>query len=462
MSNSKSSYYYDTETSKFVFKINDNIATSNTYNIEDKKWYILGYTYDGSNVSFYIDGIKLSTNNIQGNVSSNSSFKLATDSKFKALSNMEIGDVYIYNTILSEAEISTNYKTNVSVIYKNLLYGYNEFEPQTLNEYYLKEDIGVTIKNEDISSFYVWIPRFKYKLWNVTGTPGIDSYNAYNKGIDIVFENKNESSGVIKCENSICYSDALLITRVTNNDNGKYYTHPSFSKENKEVTGIWISKYEVSTDKEICNNSNIEGCLSNSLTIESKPGNIAWRNNYLSYFYQNIINIDQNNNYHLIKNTDWGALSYLTHSKYGLCKNDKCKTIGTNKTYISGNEITDSTTNNIYGIFDLSGSASEFVMANYNNEGSTISFNNSHFETIEINKDNYDLYQSNTFILGDATKEISLTDGIWYNNYNSFINDTNNWFVRGGIGTTNYNGMFYYNATTDTNSDYITTRIVIK
>jgi len=252
----------------------------------------------------------------------------------------------------------------------------------------------------------------------------------------------------------------LLITRVTKNDNGKYYTHPAFTNVESEVTGIWISKYEVSTNSKNCNSQDQSGCLSNSLSVESKPGNMAWRNNYLSYFYENIANMDQNNNYHLIKNTDWGALSYLTHSKYGLCIENSCKNIGTNKTYISGNELTDSTTNNMYGVFDTSGSASEFVMANYSKTNS-ITFNNSHFKTIEIPQDNYELYNDNTFILGDATRELTLNEGIWYSNYNSFIDETNNWFIRGGIGTTNYNGIFYYNATTDTNSEYITTRIVI-
>ena len=58
--------------------------------------------------------------------------------------------------------------------------------------------------------------------------------------------------------------------------------------------------------------------------------------------------------------------------------------------------------------------------------------------------------------------EISITDGIWYNNYNNFIDETNNLFIRGGIGTSVNTGMFYYNATTNMNSEYITTRIVIK
>lgn len=460
MSNDKMSYYYNTKTKQFMFNIGTITVNSTPYQIEEKTWHILGYTYNGNQINFYIDGTKISTSNITGSISSNKSFKLATNKNQETLSTMEIGDVYIYNDILTNEEINTNYKSNINVIYDHLVTGYNDFEPKTRNEYYTKEDVGTIIQNEDISSFYVWIPRFKYKLWNVTGEAGIDSYDAYNKGIDIVFETDTQSSGVIRCQDYVCYNDELLITKVTKNDNGKYYTHPAFTTEDSQLTGIWISKYEISTNSTNCNSENQSGCLSNSLPINSKPGNVAWRNNYLSNFYQNISNMDQNNNYHVIKNTEWGALSYLTHSQYGLCINDTCKNIGTNKTYISGNELTDSTTNNMYGVFDTSGSASEFVMANYS-ENNKISFNDSHFTNIDISTSNYNLYKNNTFILGDATRELTLEEGIWYNNYNSFINATNNWFIRGGIGTTNYNGIFYYNATTDTNSEYISTRIVI-
>ena len=249
---------------------------------------------------------------------------------------------------------------------------------------------------------FVWIPRYKYKLWNVTGTPGIDSYDAYRTGIDIVFEQNKETSGVIKCEDNICYSDDLLITKVTNNDNNKYYTHPAFTYGDEELSGIWVSKYEISTSNKECNNETLEGCLSNNLEVQSKKGNTAWRNNYLSYYYQNVKKIDDNA--HIIKNTEWGALTYLTHSKYGLCVNNNCKTIGANKIYISGSELTDSTTYNMYGVFDLAGSASEFVMANYTNN-KNLTLNDTHFGNTEINKNDYNLYQENTFILGDATKE---------------------------------------------------------
>ena len=463
ISNGKMMYYYDTSTNRFVFKVGNTTVSSSTYNIEKGKWYILGYTYDSRKVSFYIDGIKLSTGNISGSILTNETFKIGTDSTFKELSNIEVGDIYIYTDILTEQEINTNYKTEINVLYDNLLSGYNDFVPRTLKEYYLSSDMGEQILIEDVSEFYVWIPRFKYKLWNVTGTPGVDSYDAYNKGIDIIFENGNQSSGVIRCENNECYSDDLLITKVTNNDNGKYYTHPAFKTTLKDVNGLWVSKYELSTDSEYCNDTVISGCLSKDLNINSVSGNSVWRNNYLSYFYQNIKRLDTNNNYHVIKNSEWGAITYLTHSKYGLCQNDKCSIIGVNETYISGNNLNDTTTNNMYGVFDMAGSASEFVMANFADESNNLSLNNTYFESIPISNDDYDLYQNDTFILGDATKEISLNkDNIWYNNYGLFIDRTNNWFIRGGIGTTDNTGIFYYNATTDTNSEYIGTRIVIK
>ena len=461
ISNSKLSYYYDTTNNKFVFKIGDTTVASKTYDIEENSWYVLGYTYDYSKVTFYIDGSKLSVSNISGLISANDSFKIGTNSNNEELSNIEVGDIYIYNDILTSEEINENYNKTINIIYDNLVSGYNEFEPKTLKEYYLSQNMGTNVLNEDISSFYVWIPRYKYKLWNVTGTPGIDSYDAYNKGIDIVFENQVETSGVIKCQNNACYNDNLLITKITNNDNGKYYTHPAFTTSTKEVSGLWVSKYEMSTSNKNCNN-NLSECLSNNLEIESKPGNTVWRNNYLSYFYQNIKSLDETNNYHVIKNTEWGAITYLTHSKYGLCQDNTCTKIEANNTYVSGNNLSDSTTTNIYGIFDLAGSASEFVMANFADSNNNLTLTNTHFNGIAIDNDDYDLYQKDNFILGDATKEIALTDGSWYNNYSTSIDETNNWFIRGGIGTTNNTGIFYYNATTDTNSEYISTRIVIK
>ena len=445
ISNNKFSYYYDNQTHKFIYTDGYTIVSSSEYTISENTWYIIGYTYDESTVKFYVNGNLISTATIHSTLNDNNTFKVGTDMTNSQISNLTVGDIYIYNTVLEEQSINNNYKTSINVIYDNLIAGYDEFTPMTIKEYYLSKPVGTKINNEDVNSYFVWIPRFKYKLWNATGENNIDTYNAYQIGIDIVFEKDNESSGVIYCENLECYSDELKITKITQNDNGKYYTHPAFKNLDEELSGIWVSKYEVSN---------------NNQTIESKPNNEVWTNNYLSSFYQSIKKIG--NNYSMIKNTEWGAITYLSHSKYGVCQNNNCQTITPNTTYISGNNLYDTTTGNIYGVYDMAGSATEFTMSNYTDNPNELSLTNSNFQNTPISNNDYNLYYNNGFVLGDATKELSLESGIWYNSTNNFINSTNNWLARGGIAKNEFASIYSYNATTDIISEYITTRMIIK
>lgn len=437
ITNDKINYYYDITNKKFVFE-NDGIkVSSDTYIISENTWYIIGFTYDGSNLNFYANGTNIKSTNIRGSISSSSSFMIGWNKDINATSNITVGDIYIYNNILSESTINSNYKTSINVIYDNLVAGYNEFTPMTIKEYYLSQPLGTIIDNRDINSYYVWIPRFKYKLWNATGE-NISSYKAEETGIDIIFEKNTESSGVVHCKDNACYSDDLLITKITKNDNDKYYTHPAFTNGDTELTGFWVSKYEIS---------------SNNNQIESKPNNNALVNNSLSDYYQLLKNY--NTNYNIIKNTEWGAITYLSHSKYGVCDNNTCQTISSNNTYISGSNLSDTTTGNNYGVFDMSGSAAEFTMANFSETPNELSLTNSNFKKEEISADKYNLYYQDTFILGDATKELTNTTGTW-------IDSTNNWLVRGGIANQKNSSIFSYSATTDTASNYLTTRIIIK
>lgn len=445
ISNNKFSYYYDNQTHKFIYTDGYTTSLSSEYTISENTWYIIGYTYDESTVKFYVNGNLISTATIHSTLNDNNTFKVGTDMNNSEISNLTVGDIYIYNTVLEEQSINNNYKTSINVIYDNLIAGYDEFTPMTIKEYYLSKPVGTKINNEDVNSYFVWIPRFKYKLWNATGENNIDTYNAYQIGIDIVFEKDNESSGVIYCENLECYSDELKITKITQNDNGKYYTHSAFKNLDEELSGIWVSKYEVSN---------------NNQTIESKPNNEVWTNNYLSSFYQSIKKIG--NNYSMIKNTEWGAITYLSHSKYGVCQNNNCQAITPNTTYISGNNLYDTTTGNIYGVYDMAGSATEFTMSNYTDNPNELSLTNSNFQNTPISNNDYNLYYNNGFILGDATKELSLESGIWYNSTNNFINSTNNWLARGGIAKNEFASIYSYNATTDITSEYITTRMIIK
>ena len=58
---------------------------------------------------------------------------------------------------------------------------------------------GTEIIESDILAYYVWIPRYKYKVWNKDKVIGTASYDAYNTGIDIVFESGTNSTGTISC-----------------------------------------------------------------------------------------------------------------------------------------------------------------------------------------------------------------------------------------------------------------------
>ena len=73
-----------------------------------------------------------------------------------------------------------------------------------------------------------------------------------------------------------------------------------------------------------------------------------------------------------MKNDEWGAAAYLSRSKYG--KNDEV-TINSNSLYYTGggsgnayvNNVAQGTTGNVYGVYDMSGGAWEYVAAYVNN-----------------------------------------------------------------------------------------------
>lgn len=440
---------YNTKNNNFIIDINGFNIISNKYIIEENKFYIISFTMSDKDINLYINGSSI----LNYSMAINTNYNILT---IGGIGNVLVSDLYVYNDILTSKEVNNNYRDNLILITDNLVSGYNNFYPMTTDTYYKSSPLGTTIKDSDINEFYVWIPRFKYRLWNVTGEPNISSYDAYTKGIDISFEKNKESGGSIYCKDNICYSDEERTISLTQNDNDKYYTPSSFTN-NEELLGFWVGKYEVS-------NGCKDNCLTNSSELTILPNQESWRNNNLSNYYEAIEG--KGNSYHIIKNSEWGTISYLSHSKYGICSNMKCTEIASNNTYISGKEGKDSTTGNIYGVYDMAGSASEFVMANYTSNNS-LALNNSNFKyNVTIPSTDYDLYSGTNFILGDATKEILLTQsstGSWDNNYSIFIDKVNNWFIRGGMaGNEVGNGIFYYNATNDSPSEYITTRVVVR
>lgn len=236
--------------------------------------------------------------------------------------------------------------------------------------------IGTKIDKNDILANLVWIPRFRYKLWNASNEV-TDTYKAYDNGIDILFE-----SGL----------NSVIDSKIENN---LYITHPAFGDN---LRGFWISKYELSKNDDV---------------YKSVINTDSYRNDTLDN-YKNIItnlssdyNLGENVESHMITNLEWGATLYLSHSKYGVCNGDGCSSISSNNSYNSGSDKQDTTTRNVYGVYDMAGASMEYALGN-----------------LEI---------------GTATSEVKLENGgTWYGSLGLLTNK--DYILRGGSGR----GMFYF------------------
>ena len=338
------------------------------------------------------------------------------------------------------------------------------------------KNIGNEITEEEISLWYVWIPRYKYTIFN-GNNEGVTA-----KLINITFEHGKSNTGTLQCRTIDDGSEMC-----TDNLNGgtinqiSTYTHPAFKFGNTELTGFWVGKFEVS---------------GSTSAITVKPNVTSLRSQKVSSFFTAIQNVKttygiNNADSHMLKNIEWGAVAYLKQSKYGLGTTDIG--INNNSNYITGcgataesassttcnkyNTTTGmlaSTTGNIYGVYDMSGGAYEYVMGNMKNSSNAFYPNGSGFKTVPDSK-YYDVYmygvgtQTNYHArgkLGDATKEIlvhfNYNAGGWYKDHSYFVKDTYSWLSRGGghSGTSSA-GIFYFNGVNGGARNYYYTRAVL-
>ena len=348
---------------------------------------------------------------------------------------------------------------------------------------------GTTIAESDILAFYVWIPRFKYKVWNKNKVIGTDSYNARTTGIDIVFESEKESTGTISCTYSFNSpsSSANSPNETCTGSNGDYYTHPAFTFGSDNIRGFWIGKFELTGS-------------SSQLTV--LPNVSSLRSNTVSSFSTMIQNMQTSSNIyglstsrtntdsHMLTNYEWGAVAYLTNSKYGRCTNGSCTevTINNCSSYITGigadsvsassssstcttatnkyngsKGVLASTTGNITGVYDMSGGAWEYTMGNVSSASGSYTFYPSYsgfasgwyttstakyVTTYANGSSETDQTAYNRGRLGDATGEVVLSTGGtggWYSDYASFPSSSNSWFLRGGSSNYGTNaGVFSF------------------
>ena len=171
---------------------------------------------------------------------------------------------------------------------------------------YMSSDINTEVLEDDILAYYVWIPRYKYKLFNV------DFEKINSQLIDIAFEKDTESTG-----KTICTISEIGVETCTNKVNGNYYTHPAFTLGDTELKGIWVGKFETT---------------GSTTTPTVKPGISSLRNINVASMYSTgqlfrstdylTTNGVNQTDAHMMKNIEWGAVAYLKQSIYGLGTTD--------------------------------------------------------------------------------------------------------------------------------------------
>ena len=295
---------------------------------------------------------------------------------------------------------------------------------------YLNATPGTTISMDDITTMWVWIPRFNA----VTPSNYNGGTQAKPNAIDVTFVKQNETA-----------IDA-------------------FTFGDKQLSGFWYGKFEIggtlasSCTNETCNVSN----------IVVKPNVSSLRSQKVSSFFYASRSMEQAGNSfgfvnsevdtHMSKNNEWGAVAYLTQSIYGRCTSSTtCTEVGINNNsgYITGygapagssSSVTNgtyntalgkdaSTTGTIYGIYDMSGGAYEYVMGVYNNAKSSSGFNSLPDEKY------YNNYTGSSYT-GHALTETKR----WYGDNDGFVSASYPWFARGGYyGAGGVTGVFYFSS----------------
>ena len=402
--------------------------------------------------------------------------------------------------------------------------------------------------NGNITGYWVWIPRYAYKIETnrYTNTVGKISVK-FLQGTT----NKDESNAEI----STTYPETTGATM------SAFVVHPSFingtsnhymnGEWDKEISGYWVAKYPAGFQANTITNNN--GTL--STTISNSSDTVVYSNkNYtsyhanmttnalsqnltssgyasqklsypvfkpLTYAYNNISTGDAytiskeiasassfyglnstKTDSHQMKNSEWGAVAYLTQSSYGrngteislnnyyttesspwrtaitgMCTNgtsgSKSTTLG--NAYNTTVGVKGSSTANVTGIYDLNGCVWERTAAYISNGNASLSSygqsyanttaNANGYQTLstkwatvypynssDSNTNNYSIYsgkKSTIYGFGDAVLETSTTGSgstSWNGDFSCFPNTSRPFFIRGGYySDTSYAGLFVFN-----------------
>ena len=356
-----------------------------------------------------------------------------------------------------------------------------------------------TIPEDNIESYFVWIPRYKYQIFDEGNYTSLTSIQNKVQTINVVFENKDTtpSNGTTK---------------------GDWLTHPAFTSF--DSNGLWVGKFETGYDGAASTAAAQVNSVDTSKII-IKPNVYSWRNINVGNMFKNSYDYNRNLDSHMMKNTEWGAVAYLQHSIYGSqasvrINNNEALITGYASTiepttgqtssssdgnryestslgkdgtytvnYLNSKSSVASTTGNRSGIYDMSGGTWEYV-AGYTTGETTVGgesgitsiyqdfFNNSTYTKYWDKYTSTSATQYNNRILGDATGEMgpfgkeqdpdnnSRIKSSWNGDFAYFVASSVPWFRRGGCwGSGTGSGAFVFSHNSGTAYTYISFRVVL-
>jgi hypothetical protein len=361
--------------------------------------------------------------------------------------------------------------------------------------------VGTQIPMADIMGMWVWIPRYEYMTTNL-GTQYAGGTQALPGGISIKFISGTSTTNT---------TNYIIHPAFRNGTVYKYSADYDLGGWDKELTGFWMGKFETGY---ATNFTTTTGAISSSILV--KPDVYSMRYQVVSNQYTTAASIQSDHGIgstvetHMLKNDEWGAVAYLSQSAYGKYGNSDYtganKEIYVNNAYYSTGPIYTtgrsngvygggtgsgstqygtyeynncpasaythtsctestrntnntkgtgaSTTGNIYGVYDMSGGAYEYVMANLSGTISSSGFSSM------PNQKYWNKYTSTTLAsacngspcYGQAITETGTgaNGGYfqWYNDYMGFVTSAYPWAYRGyfaDFAGNAYAGAFRFN-----------------
>ena len=318
-----------------------------------------------------------------------------------------------------------------------------------------------TVSESDILAYYVWIPRYKYKIWTTT-----TSSTGNEQEIDIIFEPKNAK-----------ISKGTTI--------GSYRTHPAFIwdedsdgviDDGETIGGIWVGKFETT------GNATTPTIKPNLSSLRSQNVSTQFATSQKFSAAGNPYGLNHTaTNAHMMKNSEWGAATYLSRTKYGInqeiyINNSSGYYTGRSGGAVGGSQkkvseqfsgesstsnynaygyytwigqavdaagtvdtgtVADatlgtyaSTTGNTTGVYDMSGGTWEYVMCNYNDTTAS-----SGFSAMPAKKyyDKYEITAASSCTLATCGGHALYETNGWYGDNARFVLPGYPWSYRGGF-----------------------------